>query len=93
MNTQELKDYKKKCLAFIERAKDNDRTIVKTLCPECLQENENVLAHKGTWNGNKSDFVTKGCYECGKAYFAKMNETQTVSFKIEPQNIKHVYEQ
>lgn len=93
MNTKELKIFKKQCLDTIANAKSKRRSVVKSICPNCYNTIESIVAPQGTWNNKHYDLITKGCYECASPHFLKMNENITESFGFESPHIKHIYRQ
>lgn len=93
MNKKQLAQYKKDCLQYIERARKFGKPVLKMICPECFKEVESALSPKGTWNNKAYDICTKGCQECGHAFFVKMDEEKAVSFRIDTPHITICHKQ
>lgn len=93
MNKTELKKYKNDCNDAVERARDKGRTIVKSICPNCFETLETIVAHKSTWNNRNYDLITKACYDCGNAHFLKIYEKKTEAFEIDNDKVIHVFKQ
>ena len=93
MTKAERKELKIKCELSIASAKAKGRTIIKSICPNCYETLESILSPKATWSAEKSDIITKACFECGQPHILKMNSKTAKSHNFYTEKIIHIYKQ